>query len=630
MNDILSQKNKQNIKCIIACIFGMLALHINLDMQEEGYWLIRLFDSLKNVEIFNIILFPLLYQFYKRVCERYEQEEISIRSRLTCLIPAVLFAFFMVMGYSFYATNSWNLVFGSKLQLLKSMIAFCGYASIFYFSIRWLFYYIDHLDITQKEGKFPRIISWYLNRLRKHPFGTCFLTLAILYLPYMAISYPGIIGNDARRQISEGYNYFHGDGSGFRNQHPFMHTFLITFFLIIGDTVFHSANIGIFLYSCTQAALLFAAVSSAVKLMAELNYANKYLVLLILYFVLTPRTQNYLFLVAKDALFASFLTLFIIQLYRVSTGHYGSKNKKSLHWILLYLFALGVFFIRQDGIYLLLITFLCALFLNKENRKRWCSLGMGMLAVYFLFQLLVIPGLGLKPSSKREMLSIPFQQTARYLKEAGDDVTEEEQEAISAILNYDNLAELYNPNLSDPVKSTFNEDATSEDLAAYFKVWFQMLWKHPGIYVQATMNNLYGYFYPDGHLANLYNYEKSSENMEKMNEEFGETYGLSFSYPDGLNEIRLHYELFREMIYKLPVLSVLLSPGFYVWCLLLCLFFCIRQKRTDYMLILIPAMILLLIFMAGPAYGWYFRYLYSLTVCLPVIMLLGLRKPESA
>ena len=153
-----------------------------------------------------------------------------------------------------------------------------------------------------------------------------------------------------------------------------------------------------------------------------------------------------------------------------------------------------------------------------------------------------------------------------------------------------------------------------------------MLLRHPDIYIQATMNNVYGYFYPDGHTANVYNYEKSAENMEKLNDEFSEKYGLEFSYPETFHDIRTSYELIREMFYKSPVFSALLCPAFYVWCLLLCLFYSIRQKDKRLLLTLVPAMTLLLIFMAGPAYGWYFRYLYSLTICLPVLILLGLQK----
>ena len=39
------------------------------------------------------------------------------------------------------------------------------------------------------------------------------------------------------------------------------------------------------------------------------------------------------------------------------------------------------------------------------------------------------------------MLSIPFQQTARYVTKYSDEVTEEEKDAINNVLQYDNLKE---------------------------------------------------------------------------------------------------------------------------------------------------------------------------------------------
>ena len=48
-----------------------------------------------------------------------------------------------------------------------------------------------------------------------------------------------------------------------------------------------------------------------------------------------------------------------------------------------------------------------------------------------------------------------MQQTARYLKEYPDDVTKEEAKAIDGVMKYDEIADLYNPELSDPVKATY-------------------------------------------------------------------------------------------------------------------------------------------------------------------------------
>ena len=90
-------------------------------------------------------------------------------------------------------------------------------------------------------------------------------------------------------------------------------------------------------------------------------------------------------------------------------------------------------------------------------------------------------------------LSIPFQQTALYVKTCGDEVTEEERAVIDSVLDYDKLGQ-YNPVLSDPVKTTYRFDDSK--LPEYFRVWFQMFLKHPGIYVEAFLLKSYGFFAP--------------------------------------------------------------------------------------------------------------------------------------
>ena len=90
------------------------------------------------------------------------------------------------------------------------------------------------------------------------------------------------------------------------------------------------------------------------------------------------------------------------------------------------------------------------------------------------------------------MLSIPFQQTARYVKYYGNDVSTEEEKVIRKVLDYDTIGKNYDPDLSDPVKNTYKQK--DEYLKDYFNIWFEMLKKHPTAYIQATLNGTYGYW----------------------------------------------------------------------------------------------------------------------------------------
>ena len=75
---------------------------------------------------------------------------------------------------------------------------------------------------------------------------------------------------------------------------------------------------------------------------------------------------------------------------------------------------------------------------------------------------------GVKPGGKQEMLSIPFQQTARYVKYYGNDVSTEEEKVIRKVLDYDTIGKNYDPDLSDPVKNTYKQK--DEYLKDYFLI----------------------------------------------------------------------------------------------------------------------------------------------------------------
>lgn len=623
MPDSIQKVPLSKIQCLTGSALTLLALTVNLDLQEDVSGLLAVIKSCKSIDIADTVIFLLLFYFYQYAYGRYTCRCRSVREKLCCQLPAALFAVFMVLGYSFYTDNSWDLTLGNTTQLIKSLIAISGWYILFINCIICLYDIADRLpSIRFGNTILPSPLQAYLNALQKYPFHTCFLTLLTAYIPCMILSYPGIFTYDTKAQLSNIYQGLNGKVT-LRNQHPIAHSMLMYLFANAGQRIFSSANIGMFLYSLFQFLLLIAALSWMIKLLFEIGVPRRILILLILFFILAPTTQNYMFTCVKDVPYCAVLTVFLVQLFRTVTGYCAEGHQKIFHRLLLIASAAGMFFLRQDGIYLLLITFLAFLMGTRENRRLWGGLFIGFFCLFLFWHNVFIPAFQIRPSSRREMLSIPFQQTARYVRDAGDEITEKEAAAISAILDYENLSERYNPNLSDQVKGTFNDDATSEEMTTYFRVWFQMLLKHPDIYIQATMNNLYGYFYPNGYPANVSTYSESEEHMLSLNDSLAD-YGTDFHYPPALGHARNLYESFREAIFSLPVLSCLRMPAFYVWILLLWIFYCIQRQRYLSILMATPMMVSLLVCMAGPAYGWYFRYLFAMSLCLPATILAGL------
>lgn len=546
---------------------------------------------------------------------------LSIRNLLSCVIPAFFFAVFAVLGHSFYKDNSWNLVFGSPEQLQISLWYVLLFFLLFSVCIAVFFRMLDW--IRQKKPLTvpkPWPVHSYLALLRQHPTAVTFFTLLLLYLPYMIYSCPAILSTDTTAQLENAYLALDAGTTRLKNHHPLAHTLLLYGSTKLGQLLFQSASAGLFLFSLVQICFLFFAIGWMVKFLLERQVSPRALFVILLFYVISPRIRNYMFLLVKDVWFAGFLLLFLVELFRILTVKPQEPDNRQPHYGMFLFSVLGIFFFRQEGVYLIILTSLVVLLATR--RRLFLRLAAGTFCLFFIFTKVLLPLCDVKPSNPREMFSIPFQQTARYLKEAGDDVTAEEREAIDAILDYEHLAELYNPNLSDPVKATYDTDTGTEELFTYFHAWFQMLLRHPDIYIQATMNNIYGYFYPAGFTTRIYSYADSAEHMAELNEELAE-FHLDLHYPAAFDGLRQNLETCREATFQLPILSILNYTGSYIWLLILWFFYCIRRRNKNGLLLLTPLVIILLVCIAGPTYGWYFRYAYSIAFALPAVILIS-------
>ncbi len=117
----------------------------------------------------------------------------------------------------------------------------------------------------------------------------------------------------------------------------------------------------------------------------------------------------------------------------------------------------------------------------QQTAKKWKKILLVFLAlsmVVAVYDKGIVPATGATPISRRAAYSVPFQQTAKYLRDYPQDVTEEEYNVINQVLRADVIAERYNPRISDPVKNTFRNEASSKAIRDYLKVWFRMFWKH--------------------------------------------------------------------------------------------------------------------------------------------------------
>ncbi len=338
------------------------------------------------------------------------------------------------------------------------------------------------------------------------------LLIAIVFrLPSLIALFPGRMICDTGSAIAQFYGFSTHvvqvsatPDAILSNHHMILFTFLMGGAVKLGEMM-GNQNLGYFLYTILQVILTNAVFVYGICVLRR--KASKWVTALAyLYEILLPIVSLWQVTVCKDSLFAVAFLLWLILLYQIVESR-GEKLKSVRFDLFLLLSNCLVIFTKAQGAYLSVVTFVVIALVYRRQILRVLLAGV-LPAVFYLtiFTGIILPSAGVAVSGKQEMFGFMFQQTAKYVVEYADEVTEEEAAVIDAILPYDQLAELYNPNNQDDVKFEYKQTATDEDLHAYFSTWFKMFWKHPDAYVEATLLNVRYFFLPQPYDGFIYSY----------------------------------------------------------------------------------------------------------------------------
>ena len=528
----------------------------------------------------------------------------KIKSK-TITILSLLFSFFMVFGYSFLMTNSLDLINKNLFYIVISIISFIIYFILFNLLLKYIYYRLDNRK--DKDTKIGKLFT----KFEEHPFIFSLIFILICWLPYIISFFPAILSPDPSFQIQQffgipnkysTYSVMLDESVLITNHHPVIHTLLLGGCVKIG-TLFNSTNLGLFIYSIIQIAILSSTLAFTLCYLKKIKVNFKLRRNILLIYALVPVFPFYAMSAVKDVIFGSLIILYIILLNELIKK--DSLNiKEMIIYILLMVF---VILFRNNGIYVILLSF-SFLFFNKKIRKKLLILFIIPVIFYVSYSKVILPYFKITPGSIRETLSIPFQQTARYVRDNGLDLTEKEKNYIDKVLDISDISSRYNPNLADPVKNKFNKYSTNKDLLNYFETWFECLLKHPDTYIEATMNNTYGYFYPIK--TNWYLYNKYDTRIVKV--------GFNYHY-NSLDTSRTVLSYYGFIFPYIPILGLIVNIGFNTWLMFIMLGYIIYRKKYKDMVYLLPGLILILVCVASPA-NTYFRYALPYIFGMPLML----------
>lgn len=513
---------------------------------------------------------------------------------------ALIFVAFSIIGMHFSSFGEKVGGFGNMADLVKYLPVAIILTVFFYF----ILYFLLNKKICKKaETPDSKLWEFY----EKHIFIISFIVLIISWVPYMLCFYPGSVSHDGYKQINQSMGI-----QPLTNQHPILGTYIIGFFFQIGSMV--NDNFGVFLYICFQVIASSAAFALSVSRIRKMGISLKGSALAMTFFAVVPVWGMYEQAVVKDTLYTAVFVWFMVCFLSLADEVLCDKKEKIEKKTIL-LFLISAFLtcaIRQNGKFIVLPA---AVFLTAVSLKKWKS----MLAVLVIFLVLlsgynkvIVPATGAEPISRRATYSVMFQQTAKYLWAYPEEVTEEEYETIDKVIDADTIAEKYNPRLSDPVKDTFNNQTSNENVKEYLKVWYQMFWKHPGVYVEAFLQHCYGYldpFHISAPVPIFQNYIKGAPIA---------TGDFDIHYTHG-GAVRGRLKEYAMLWTRMFPLTLVIYPGVYTWITLFCiLLLCKKRKWKQLSVMMIPVFIILTN-MASPVNGC-LRYTLPLMAVTPLLL----------
>ena len=440
----------------------------------------------------------------------------------------------------------------------------------------------------------------------------------LCWMPVLVFLYPGTLINDTWQQFNQFVNFTTGTGDLW-DHHPIFDTMVMGGFIIPLSQATGKWHVMIFLYVMVQAFFTsFAFAYTIIFAYKELELGAKGAAFMLVIYAILPLYPASVQTVSKDALFSWIFVLFSTRFLEIVHSNGECLSKKPF----LLLFTADTVLCclsKKVGMYVVLLSIIAVILFQKKNRLKLlvpviCSVLVMNVAIPVLQANFEISSGG-----KQEMFSLPFQMTARYATYYADDVTEEEREIIDRVLNYDDLAAVYDPTSADPVKG-WQQKGTNQDYITYLIVWVKQGLRHPKVYADAFNCMLSGWF-SWSEYAPLMNMDWRNQLNPEVTPEWVAIRGKSEITARG-------YEEAYGNLYDVPFLKIFFSYGLYASLIPAFVVATVcrkwKIKKCHYWLGAVPMIFSLGLGCWLAPVSWQIegrRYLYPITYTIPLVLM---------
>ena len=563
--------------------------------------------------IIPFFIFIVLIYFYSTVRNS---------NKRTILFSIVLGAFLttvLVIGQSFMLYYGTALITYDSFQLFISLVRFVGYFALIYHLLVLLFSKLQSDDTNidnnsnddinkpkehKKKGKVSLLFSKLFDFFKSHPIVYLFIIMLLFYLPYIINFYPGGLNMDSYYQINQFFRNVE-----WTSHHPIVATIYYGLFMKLA-LLLNNVNLGIFLPCLLQ-------VITAIVIISRITYylyqkTNKLYVYLIVifFFCLLPVWGMHFYTEVKDIPFSfGVLGLVFILIKSIKENELHKRD-----YIILFLSLMLMLLFRHNGLHTIILTIpFVALILRGHMRKIVIAICVSSIIISSIITNVLAAALNIPKGSKKEVLSVPLQQTANYIYEYSNELTEDEINAISKVYDIEQVKSHFEYETVDNVKYYY-KDPTNEELRDYLFTWFKMFFKHPKCYVFATINSTYGYVLPDkkeykdGIALFEFGY------IENIDNGMFDIHRIKDFYDSGDTIQKYSYAT------RSTPIGILYSCGTYFFILVVFTAIFVYCKKIRELLPLVPLYTIFLTTILSPVNA-YVRYVIPIMICIPFLLI---------
>lgn len=485
----------------------------------------------------SVVLAVTVFLLYREAFAMHDN-----RLRKAAFGTGAFFSLCTVLGKPLQVSGAYTAI--SLLSALGSILLWALLTLLFGAALLVLFRAASGITTRTKNAEKESTFS----RLSGNGF-IVFLFLLLCWVPFWLAFWPGTFVYDSGTQFYTYYDWV------ITTHHPILHTLLLGFCMSLGidSTEDGSATTGLAVYSAVQMILLAAMLAYAIHWMRRRAVPTGVRITVTLLFAIFPFYPIWSFSAQKDVLFGGLAMLFVLQLVDLWLDGYRLLQSP---WRIAGFIATAVLMMlmRNNGVYALLVLAPFGIVWAKGARWRVTALLAGCVAAYLAANGALIWATEATSACKVEFLSIPLQQIARTLRDDPAAIAEDTDGVIDTL--YDTSpAEVYNPQVADPVKWATYYDEVDENVPQLLSLWVRMGVHHLQSYAEAFLVQNLPYYLPGAPMA--YRFDLGVVQMDMFPIE-------EHSYFPALRELCQKYDQ-TLTLWGLPGARLLSDTAFFVW-----------------------------------------------------------------